>query len=197
MCPLHFEPPRLPPHPILLGCHSTSFVCPASCIRLSLVIVLHMVIYMFQCYSLKSPHPLLPLSPKVCSLLLCLLCCPVHRIVNIIFLDSIHICWYTVFVFSLSDLTSLCVIGSRFNHFFRTDSNVFLFIAESYSIVYMCHNFLIYLSTDGHLGCFHVQVILVLQWTLGYMCLFQFCFPQGISPVIELLHCLAILFPVF
>ena len=35
----------------------------------------HMVIYMFQCYSLKSSHPhLLPQSPKVCSLYLCLFC---------------------------------------------------------------------------------------------------------------------------
>ena len=35
--------------------------------------ILHMVIYMFLCYSLKSCHPhLLPLSPKVCSLHLCL-----------------------------------------------------------------------------------------------------------------------------
>ena len=35
-----------------------------------------MIIYIFQCYSLKSPHPcLLPQSPKVCSLHLCLLCC--------------------------------------------------------------------------------------------------------------------------
>ena len=34
-----------------------------------------MVIYMFQCYSLKSFHPhLLPQSPKVCSLYLCLFC---------------------------------------------------------------------------------------------------------------------------
>ena len=33
----------------------------------------YMVIYMFQLYSLKSSHPrLLPLSPKVCSLHLCL-----------------------------------------------------------------------------------------------------------------------------
>ena len=33
-----------------------------------------MMIYMFQCYSLKSSHPrLLPQSPKVCSLHLCLL----------------------------------------------------------------------------------------------------------------------------
>ena len=31
--------------------------------------VSHMVIYMFQCYSLKSSHPrLLPQSPKDCSL---------------------------------------------------------------------------------------------------------------------------------
>ena len=34
----------------------------------------HMIIYMFQCYSLKSSHPcLLPHSPKVCFLYLCLL----------------------------------------------------------------------------------------------------------------------------
>ena len=29
--------------------------------------ILHMIMYMFQCYSLKSSYPLLPLSPKVCS----------------------------------------------------------------------------------------------------------------------------------
>ena len=34
----------------------------------------HMIIYMFQCYSLKSSHPcLLPQSPKDCSSHLCLL----------------------------------------------------------------------------------------------------------------------------
>ena len=38
--------------------------------------ILHMVIYMFQCCSLKSSHPcILPHSPKVCSLHLCLFCC--------------------------------------------------------------------------------------------------------------------------
>ena len=36
----------------------------------------HMVIYMFQCCSLKSSHPrLLPQNPKVCSLYLCLFYC--------------------------------------------------------------------------------------------------------------------------
>ena len=44
-------------------------------------------------------------------------------------------------------------------HLIRTDSNVFLFMAEYYSIEYMCHNFFIHSFVDGHLGCFHVLVI--------------------------------------
>ena len=53
--------------------------------------VSHMVIYMFQCYSLKSSHPrLLPQSPKVCSLSLCLFCCLAYRVIITIFLNSIY-----------------------------------------------------------------------------------------------------------
>ena len=33
------------------------------------------------------------------------------------------------------------------------------FIAKSYSIVCMYHNFCVHLSVSGHLGCFHVLVI--------------------------------------
>ena len=33
-------------------------------------------------------------------------------------------------------------------------------MAESYSIVYMYHSFLIHSSADGHLGCFHVLAII-------------------------------------
>ena len=52
---------------------------------------LHMVIYLFQCYCLNSPHPLPPqLWPQVCSLCLCLHCCPTHRFLSTIFLDSIY-----------------------------------------------------------------------------------------------------------
>ena len=56
-------------------------------------------------------------------------------------------------------LASLCIIGSRFIHLIRTDSNEFLFMAEYYSIVYMYHYFFIHSSVDGHLGCFHVWAI--------------------------------------
>ena len=42
--------------------------------------------------SLKSPHPrLLPLSLKVCSLRLCLLCSPACRSIGIVFLNSIYV----------------------------------------------------------------------------------------------------------
>ena len=44
----------------------------------------------------------------------------------------------------------------------------------------MYHNFFIHLSVDGHLGCFHVLAIVnSAAWTMGYMCLFKFWFPQG------------------
>ena len=82
-----------PSHPIPLGCSSV----------LALSVLLHtsnldwssisyMVIYKFQCYSLKSSHPcLLPQSPKIYSLYLCLFCCLAHRVVTI-FLNSIYMC---------------------------------------------------------------------------------------------------------
>ena len=55
---------------------------------------------MFQCYSLKTSHRcLLPLSPKICSLHLCLLCCAACRIVVTVFLNPIYTLLYTVFIF--------------------------------------------------------------------------------------------------
>ena len=60
----------------------------------------HMVIYMFQSYSLKSSHPrLLPQSPKVSSLSLCLFCCLAYSVIITIFLNSIYMHLYTVSVF--------------------------------------------------------------------------------------------------
>ena len=73
MCPLHlnFLPPPSAPHLCRL---SRSPPLGALCDTWNphWLAILHVVMYMFQCYSLKSSHPLLPLSPKVCSLHLCL-----------------------------------------------------------------------------------------------------------------------------
>ena len=60
--------------------------------------VLHVVMYLFQRYSLKSSHPhLLPLSPKLCNLCLRLHCCPACRIVSTIFLNP-YICVNTQYL---------------------------------------------------------------------------------------------------
>ena len=56
-------------------------------------------------------------------------------------------------------LISLCIIGSRFTHLIRNDSNAFLFTAEWYSIAHIYHIFFIHSSVDGNWGCFHVLVI--------------------------------------
>ena len=48
---------------------------------------------------------------------------------------------------------------SRPIHLTTNNSISFLFMAEKYSIVYMCHIFFIHSSVDGHLGCFHVLAI--------------------------------------
>ena len=87
----HSEPPsHLPPHPIPLGCPSAlplSALFDAS--NLDWRSASHMLIYIFQCYSLKSSHPhLLPQGPKVCSLYL--FCCLAYRVIITIFLNSIY-----------------------------------------------------------------------------------------------------------
>ena len=84
MCPTSRTSTHLPPHPIPLGCPSAlalSALFHAS--NLDWSSISHMVIYMFQCCSLKSCHPCLLLqSPKVCSLYLCLFCCLAYRVIS-------------------------------------------------------------------------------------------------------------------
>ena len=92
-CVPHPEPPfHLPPHPIPQGHPSAPALSALShASNLDWQSISHMVIYMFQCYSLKSSHRrLLPQSPKVCSLHLCLFCCLAYRVIITIFLNAIY-----------------------------------------------------------------------------------------------------------
>ena len=101
-CIPHPEPTsHLPPHPIPQGHPSAPALSTLShSSNLDWRSTSHTVIYMFQCYSLKSSQPcLLPQSPKVCSLHLCLFCCLTYRVIVTIFLNSIYMCYYTVLVF--------------------------------------------------------------------------------------------------
>ena len=51
----------------------------------------YMIVYMLECQSPKSSHPL-PLSPKVRYTHLCLFSCLAYRVVIAIFLNSIYMC---------------------------------------------------------------------------------------------------------
>ena len=77
-----------PSHPSRLS-QSPSLSSPTQTANSHWLSVLHMVVGMFPCCSLLSPHPLRPgLCPGPTSLLLCLClyCCPVNRFISTIFL---------------------------------------------------------------------------------------------------------------
>ena len=84
----------LPPHIISLDhprAPAPSILYPA--LNIDWWFISYMIVYMFQCHSPKSSHPLpLPQSPKVCSLILCLFCCLAYMVIITIFLNSIYMC---------------------------------------------------------------------------------------------------------
>ena len=92
--PKHEPPSHLPPHNISLGHHrapAPSMLYPVSDIDWRFDS--YVIVYMLQCHSPKSSHPLpLPQSPKVRSTHLCLFCCLAYKVVIAIFLNSIYMC---------------------------------------------------------------------------------------------------------
>ena len=93
----------LPPHIIPLG-HPSA---PAPSIEyrasnLDWQLVSYMILYMFQCHSPKSSHPLpLPQSPKDCSIYQCLFCCLVYRVIKCILFNG-WVILHCVYVTQLS-----------------------------------------------------------------------------------------------
>ena len=62
----------------------------------------------------------------------------------------------------------------------------------------MYHSFLIYLSANGHLGCFHVLAIVnIAAMNIGVHVCPQFLFPSCVCPAVGFLGRMAVLFPVF
>ena len=128
---LHPEPPsHLLPHPIPQG-HPTapalSTLSHAS--NLEQWSASHMIIYIFQCYPLKSSTLAFSQSPKDCSLRLCLFCCLTYRVIITIFLNSIYTCINILYWCFSFWITSFCIIGSSLIHLIRTDSKVFFLMA--------------------------------------------------------------------
>ena len=92
--PKHEPPSHLPPHNISLGHHrapAPGMLYPASDIDWRFDS--YMIVYMLQCHSPKSSHPLpLPQSPKVRYTHLRLFCCLAYKVVIAVFLNSIYMC---------------------------------------------------------------------------------------------------------
>ena len=100
----HPEPPsHFPPYPIPLGHPSAptpSILYLAS--NLDWWFISYVILYMFQCHSPKSSHPLpLPQSPKDYSIHLCLFCCLAYRVMVTIFLNFIYMHLFGVFLSGL------------------------------------------------------------------------------------------------
>ena len=83
-------PPPSPPHPS----GSSQWTRPdhlSHASNLGWWSVSPLIVYVFQCYSLRTSHPrLLPQSLKVCSVHLCLFFCFAYRVIVTIFLNSIY-----------------------------------------------------------------------------------------------------------
>ena len=117
-----------------------------------------MVMYMFQCCSLNSPHLLFPLlCSQVCSLCLHLHCCSGNRIISTIFLDAIYMCINIYLVFSFW-LNSLCIIGSRFIHLIRTGSNALFYDWVIVHHMYVPQHLYPFICWQTS-GCSHVLLI--------------------------------------
>ena len=92
-CVPHPEPSSLlPPQTIPPGCPSAPAPSIQHCaLNLDWRLVSYIILYIFQCLSPKTSHPLpLPQSPKDCSIHQCLFCCLLYRVIVTIFLNSIY-----------------------------------------------------------------------------------------------------------
>ena len=101
MCSPSWPSPHFPPHPISQDHRSAPALSTLPhALNLDWQSISHMIIYMFQCHSPKSSHPLpLPQSPTDCSIHLCLFCFLTYRVIVTIFLNSMK---------SESEVAQLC-----------------------------------------------------------------------------------------
>ena len=109
MCSISGTPSNLPLHPLPQSHPSAPALSMSYASNLDWWSISQMVIHIFQCYSPKSSHPhLLPQSPEVCSLYLCLFSCLTYRVIIAVFLTFIYIyvnIIYCICVFFLNYFT--------------------------------------------------------------------------------------------
>ena len=123
-----------------------SFLYPAS--NLDWRFISYMILYMFQCHSPKLSLPSLSHRVQKTLLYICVSFAVSHTGLSLPSYEIPYICisiryWCVFFFFWL---TSLCIIGSSFNHLIRTDSNVFFLIRKLWYVYTMEYYSVISLS---------------------------------------------------
>ena len=124
-------PPLLPSHPSRIS--QCPILSSLSCTTNSHgLLILHMLVYIFPCYSLYYPTlsflPTLPISISLFSLPES----PLHtyKQVHQHQFSRLHICINIQYLFFSFWLTSLYIIGSAFIHLKTTDSSAFFYMTE-------------------------------------------------------------------
>ena len=118
MCPTILDPlpPPCPTHSFVLS-QTTSFGCLLHASNLHWSSILHMVIYMFQCYSLISSALAFSHIAQKSVLYICVSFSVLHIGSSLQSFSIPYIC-VNIFCWCFSFwLTSLCIIGSSFIHF--------------------------------------------------------------------------------
>ena len=103
------------------------------------------------------PYPFPPWYPYICSLCLCLYFCFANKIIYTIFLDSMYVHWYKIFIFLF--LTSLCMTDSGLVHLYLQMTQFYSFDGWVISTVYMLlipHLLYLFLCRWTFRFCFHV-----------------------------------------
>ena len=125
---------------------------------------------MFQCYSFKSSHPrLLPQSPKVWYLHLCLFCCLSYKVIVTIFLNSIYIYIQFSSFQSLSCVRLFATpwIAARQASLSNSQSSLKLMSIESVmpsSHLILCHPLLLLPPIPPSIRVFSNESTLCMRW---------------------------------
>ena len=167
-----------PAHPIHLGCHRALALASLNHTANShWLSVLHMAMCVFHCYSLKSSHPLLPpLFSKVCSLCLCLLCCPHIELLVLSFwipyicvnsqylsfsfwLQSLNYVWLFVTSWTAVHQASLSINNSQ--SFLKLMS---IELVMSSNQIILCNPLLLLPSIFPSIRVFSNELVLCIRW---------------------------------
>ena len=117
----------------------------------SVIYFINLIVCIHQSQCLNSSQPLLPSwCPYICSQHLCLYFCFASRFICTIFLDSTHICWYTIFTLFLTYFT----VWHSLNPSTSLQIAQFCsFLWLSSIPLYISNIFFIHSSVDRHIGC--------------------------------------------